>query len=157
RPPDVEPMPVPDAQPFSRVILPAAAAILGAALHAVEPVAGFAAGGVLLVIGAVFALRRRPQVEQLPLPPAPLDSLSATSARLRLLESAVVHAHDAVVIIEAQPRSGPGRAVLYVNDAFCRMTGYTPEEVVGRSLHFLRGPGSDLKTLKVIRDALAAG
>jgi two-component system cell cycle sensor histidine kinase/response regulator CckA len=81
----------------------------------------------------------------------------ADEDRLRLLESAVVHAHDAVVILAAEPAPGAGRSVLYVNDAFCRMTGYSRAEVVGRSLHFLRGPESDPDTLTRIRDALDSG
>jgi len=77
--------------------------------------------------------------------------------RLRLLESAVVHARDAVVILESAPERGPGRSVLYANAAFCRMTGYESDEVVGRSLHFLRGPNSDPATLDRLRDALNLG
>jgi PAS domain S-box-containing protein len=77
--------------------------------------------------------------------------------RLRLLESAVVHAHDGVVVLEAEPVAGPGRRVLYANEAFCRMTGYAREEVIGRSLHQLRGPGSDPVTLTRLREALDAG
>jgi two-component system cell cycle sensor histidine kinase/response regulator CckA len=74
--------------------------------------------------------------------------------RLDLMESAVVHARDAVIVLEAEPTGGPGRSVLYVNEAFTRMTGYTADEVVGRSLHFLRGPKSCPVTLARIKDAL---
>jgi len=77
--------------------------------------------------------------------------------RLCLLESAVVHARDAVVILESAPEQGPGRSVLYANAAFCRMTGYETDEVLGRSLHFLRGPNSDPATLDRLRDALNLG
>ncbi len=77
--------------------------------------------------------------------------------RLRLLESAVVHARDAVVILEGVPQGGGGRSVLYANEAFSRMTGYAADEVVGRSLHFLRGPDSDEGTLAALRDALNDG
>jgi len=77
--------------------------------------------------------------------------------RLRLLESAVVHARDAVVVLEAAPHRGPGRSVLYANAAFCRMTGYATHEMVGRSLHFLRGPNSDQNTLDELRTALDTG
>lgn len=77
--------------------------------------------------------------------------------RLRLLESAVIHAHDAVVVLDAEAQPGLGRSVLYANDAFYRMTGYSPDEVIGRSLHYLRGPGSDPATLDEIKEALSAG
>ena len=74
--------------------------------------------------------------------------------RLRLLESAVVHARDAVVILESEPNQAPGRCVLYANGAFCAMTGYASEELLGRTLHFLRGPDSDPATLERLREAL---
>jgi PAS domain S-box-containing protein len=73
---------------------------------------------------------------------------------LRLLESAVVHARDAVIILEDKPQAGGGRSVLYANRAFTEMSGYEPHEVIGRSLHFLRGPNSDPVTLDRLRDAL---
>jgi len=76
---------------------------------------------------------------------------------MRLLESAVVHAHDAVAILEADPGSKPGRAVLYVNEAFCRLTGYSREDITGRSLHLLRGPDSNPETLTKLREAMDAG
>ncbi len=38
-----------------------------------------------------------------------------------------------------------------------RITGYTRDEVVGRSLHFLRGPNTDPATLDRLRVALDAG
>ncbi|MBW4492914.1 MAG: PAS domain S-box protein [Oscillatoria princeps RMCB-10] len=46
-----------------------------------------------------------------------------TEERLRLLESAVVDANDAIVITEAEPVSEPGARIIHVNDAFTRMTG----------------------------------
>jgi PAS domain S-box-containing protein len=82
--------------------------------------------------------------------PAPAGDLE----RLRLLESAVVHARDAVVILSDHQETNTGRSVLYVNKAFTDITGYQAEEVVGRSLHFLRGPKSDPVTLAKLRDAL---
>jgi PAS domain S-box-containing protein len=141
-------------------------------LYSVSPVVSFGLAGVLLVaLAALVLLTPSSKVpRRLPvLPPPPSESPSYTSlppgvntlilsaARLRLLESAVVHAHDAIVIMEAQARNAPGRAVLYVNDAFCQMTGYSRSEVVGRSLHFLRGPDSDAATLEAIRAALDSG
>ncbi len=78
----------------------------------------------------------------------------ADEQRLRQLESVVVHARDGVVILEAEPTAHAGRSVLYVNDAFARMTGYAGAELVGRSLHVLRGPDSDPATLDRLRRGL---
>src|SRR5690606_18871879 len=44
--------------------------------------------------------------------------------------------------------------ILYVNDAFCKMTGYKKEEVIGKTPRILQGPKSDFKALKRLRKAL---
>ncbi len=74
--------------------------------------------------------------------------------RVRLLESAVVHAQDPVLITEAEPFDEPGPRIVYANDAFYRMTGYAPEEVIGRSPRLLQGPRTDRATLDQLREAL---
>jgi PAS domain S-box-containing protein len=74
--------------------------------------------------------------------------------RLRLLESAVVSANDAIIILEAEPGQMPGRRILYVNEAFTRMTGYTYEEATKKTLRILRGPKTSLEALNKIRLAL---
>ena len=76
--------------------------------------------------------------------------------RGKLLESAVIHARDAVIILRAEQKPGLGRSVLYVNEAFTRMTGYPSQEVIDRSLHLLRGPDTSEETLQQIRDAFDA-
>jgi len=73
--------------------------------------------------------------------------------QVRLLESAVVHAQDGVMITEAEPIDEPGPRILYVNDAFLRMTGYTREEVLGRSPRFLAGARTDPAELEKLRQA----
>lgn len=74
--------------------------------------------------------------------------------RLRLLESVVVNANDAIIITEAQPIEEPGPRVLYVNEAFTRMTGYTSEEILGKTPRILQGENSDRTTLNKIHTAL---
>jgi len=75
--------------------------------------------------------------------------------RLRLLESVVVTANDAVLITEAEPIDLPGPRIIYVNDAFTRMTGYSAEEVLGRTPRLLQGSLSSRVTLDRLRAALA--
>lgn len=79
----------------------------------------------------------------------------AAEARLKLLESVVVHANDAVVVTEGRPIDGPdGPRVLYVNEAFTRMTGYAPEDIVGKTPRVLQGPRTSRATLDRMRAAL---
>ncbi|OUC11992.1 MAG: hypothetical protein B0A82_25175 [Alkalinema sp. CACIAM 70d] len=73
---------------------------------------------------------------------------------LRLLESVIVNANDAVVITEAEPVKLPGPHIIYVNRAFTRMMGYEPEDVIGKTPRILQGPKTDLHTLEHIRSAL---
>ena len=77
--------------------------------------------------------------------------------RLRLLESVVVNAGDAILITEGTPTDVPGPRILYVNAAFTRMTGYTDEEVAGQNPRLLHGPDTDRTSLDLIRAALREG
>ena len=61
-------------------------------------------------------------------------------AQLRLLEEAVAHLNDIVLITEAEPFDEPGPRILFVNEAFERRTGYSRSEVIGKSPRFLQGP-----------------
>src|SRR5579872_6139789 len=58
---------------------------------------------------------------------------------IALLQSVVLHANDAVMIIEAASREG-GMRVLFVNSSSTELTHYREEEVVGQTLKFLLGP-----------------
>lgn len=74
--------------------------------------------------------------------------------RLRLLESTVVNANDAIVIFEARPGDLPGRKILYVNEAFTKMTGYSQEDVINKTLRMLHGPKTSSEELDKIREVL---
>ena len=74
--------------------------------------------------------------------------------RLRLLDNVIINATDAVIITEAFPTDLPGPVILYVNEAFTKMSGYTPEEVIGKTPRILQGPKSDRQELKRISEAL---
>jgi PAS domain S-box-containing protein len=74
--------------------------------------------------------------------------------RLRLLESVVVHAKDAVLIVDAERLETPGPRVLYANQAFTRMTGYPLEEVLGTNPRFLLSPATDRAQLAKVRAAM---
>jgi diguanylate cyclase (GGDEF)-like protein/PAS domain S-box-containing protein len=73
---------------------------------------------------------------------------------LMLLEGSIARLNDIVIITEAAPFSEPGPRIVFVNDAFERRTGYTREEVIGRSPRFLQGPDTQRAQLDRIRAAL---
>ena len=74
--------------------------------------------------------------------------------RLKLLESVITNATDSILITEAEPFDLPGPRIIYVNDAFTKMTGYTKEEVIGETPRILQGPKTSRKTLDKLRLAL---
>ncbi|MFY0563082.1 PAS domain S-box protein [Archangium lansingense] len=75
--------------------------------------------------------------------------------RLRLFESIVVNAYDGVVILEPELVEGRStRRILYTNEAFSRMTGFSPEELRDSETLVLAGPGTDPATLAGMREAL---
>ncbi|MHB8209358.1 PAS domain-containing sensor histidine kinase [Mucilaginibacter sp.] len=73
---------------------------------------------------------------------------------LRLLESVITNTTDAVLVTEAEPLDEPGPRIIYVNEAFTRMTGYTIDEVMGKTPRILQGPKSDKNELKCLSDAM---
>lgn len=78
----------------------------------------------------------------------------AEEQRLRLLESVVTNTTEAVLVTEAEPQDAPGPRIIYVNEAFTKMTGYSAEEVIGKSPRFLQGPKSDKEQLAKLGRAL---
>ena len=74
--------------------------------------------------------------------------------QLKLLESVITNTQEAVLITEAEPFDEPGPKIIYVNDAFVKMTGYTAEEVIGKTPRILQGPNSNKEDLEKLGRAL---
>ncbi len=76
-------------------------------------------------------------------------------AQLHLLETAVARTNDIVVIMEAdaaEPEAGPH--IVFVNDAFARLTGYGLEQAVGKTPMMLWGARTNLVELDRVRNAM---
>lgn len=80
-------------------------------------------------------------------PSIPIDELP------HVLLRAVAAAAHGITIGDASP----DRRLVYVNEAFVRMTGYPSDEVLGRNCRFLQGPGTDPRSVTVIRESLDTG
>ncbi len=75
--------------------------------------------------------------------------------QIRLLQSVVVNTNDAVVITEAAPIDEPGPRILYVNEAFSQITGYSAAEVLGKNPRILQGPKTSRTELDKVRQAVS--
>ena len=87
----------------------------------------------------------------------PSLAIPADLVRLRLLESAVVNSYDSFVITDTGSPEVPHPRIIYVNDAFTRLTGYTMPEALGRSPALLQGPASDRGEIGRMRTAIERG
>jgi two-component system cell cycle sensor histidine kinase/response regulator CckA len=70
--------------------------------------------------------------------------------KLRALECA----SEGVVITDALEKENP---IIYVNQGFRAMTGYTNEDVLGKNCRFMRGDGTESSVTQNIRDSLRDG
>uniref|UniRef100_UPI0025D5DDB9 PAS domain-containing protein n=1 Tax=uncultured Mucilaginibacter sp. TaxID=797541 RepID=UPI0025D5DDB9 len=74
--------------------------------------------------------------------------------QLKLLESVVTNTTDSVIIIEAEPIDLNSPRILYVNDAFTKMTGFSAEEVIGKQTSLLHGAKTNKQQLKRMEQTL---
>ena len=51
----------------------------------------------------------------------------------------------------------PDNPVVFASEGFYKLTGYTADKVLGRNCRFLQGPGTDPRSVEVLRNAIAQG
>lgn len=82
------------------------------------------------------------------------ESTPSVASLSELLGRLAEMTEDVIIITDAEPIDEPGPRIVYVNPAFTRMTGYSPEEVIGLTPRVLQGPKTCRVTRTRIRDAL---
>ena len=75
--------------------------------------------------------------------------------QLRLLKSVVTHTKEAVLIAEAEALEQGGHKIIYVNDSFLKMTGYSENEILGKSTYILKSPNVDPSDIKRLEESMA--
>jgi diguanylate cyclase (GGDEF)-like protein/PAS domain S-box-containing protein len=70
------------------------------------------------------------------------------------LVAAVDQAFDSIIVTDTD-LDPPGPLIVYANPAFCRMTGYSQEDVVGATPRILHGPDTDRRVLDRMRSDLS--
>lgn len=105
-------------------------------------------------LDAWFDVNAHPTEEGLAVYFQDITAKRRTAEQLRLLQTAVSHLNDVVMIADARPVDGSGLNIVFVNDAFERQTGYRQEEVMGKSPGILHGAPAQHTELDRIRAAL---
>lgn len=95
-------------------------------------------GATIKMIGAMHDITRRKHEER----------------RLKLLESVITNTRDAVLVTLAEPLDVLGPAIVYANESFAQMTGYSVGELLGKTPRILQGPRSDKEELRRLKQAL---
>ncbi|WP_396194265.1 PAS domain S-box protein [Flavobacterium sp.] len=74
--------------------------------------------------------------------------------RLRLLETVITQTKDAVMITDIDTSKEVIPNIIFVNSAFTDMTGYTAEDVIGKSPIMFIGPKSDILEFDKLKTAI---
>lgn len=71
-----------------------------------------------------------------------------------LVHKAISLAKDGIIITDNTIQHNP---IMYVNDAFCKSTGYSRSELLGNNCRILQSDDKSQKALSTIRDAVSMG
>ncbi|MEX2463578.1 MAG: PAS domain S-box protein [Balneolaceae bacterium] len=85
-----------------------------------------------------------------------ISDLEESDFRLKLLERAISSDYDSILITTLDMEE-PGPKIVYVNDGFTKMTGYTREEAIGKTPRMLQGPKTEKAVLDKLKQRLKEG
>lgn len=70
--------------------------------------------------------------------------------------NAIQHVREAVLITTAE-LDPPGPEIVYVNESLCQMSGYTRDELIGKTPRIMQGPKTDRSEIDRLRSELSLG
>ncbi len=73
-------------------------------------------------------------------------------AWLRLLESIITNATDGVSVIKIDDTDPIHYKFIFVNSAYCRMTGYSMDEFIGKTPSILQGAKTSSKEIQIVHE-----
>lgn len=82
------------------------------------------------------------------------DGDQRESAERSVLERAVANARNGIIITDNRQPDNP---IIYTNESFLTLTGYSYGEIIGRNCRFLQGPDTDPAARQRLREAVARG
>lgn len=74
--------------------------------------------------------------------------------QLLLMESSLTNAREGILITDTKDIGSGGPYTVYINPAYSKLSGYAPEEIIGKSPDILHGPETDPKDIQRINQAL---
>lgn len=80
-----------------------------------------------------------------------VTAMRIAEEQLNLRTRAIDAASNGFIIVDAQSDDMP---IVYANQGFLKLTGFDPEEIVGRNCRFLQGPQTDSADIDIIRNAI---
>ncbi len=86
------------------------------------------------------------------------EAIRAAADELREAAGSIFSAleRSGLPMVATNPRL-PDNPIVFVNEAFSQVTGYSADEAMGRNCRFLQAPETDEDTVAQIREAVAAG
>ena len=122
-------------------------------LRSAKPVAGCHASGTAGA-GRIASARPDDGAAGLASSCAPENNVSLealTSADTALVKSISLTNHN-FVVSDAIAVDNP---IVYASESFYKLTGFSPQEVIGQNCRFLQGPKTDRRAVEMIRDGIA--
>lgn len=83
-----------------------------------------------------------------------VTDLVISEEAMRIKDKAIHSSHNGVLIFDAVKKEFP---IVFANPAFCKMTGYEHNEVIGRSINFLFGQNTSRSSAELIDEAFTSG